>query len=403
MNCYIPAEIGNLPLSEFRGPIKSTIPELIDAKSKQFFVVNELVSSSRVRTFSGTEVVFDSANKKMNVKDQVCIKFINRKFFEEKILERLNIRGPKIVEYYKNLQKSVRNYENTLKKVECVIKMIDIVVDDRGIYFVMEKFEETLAEYLVGIREPLKNYKYPIEIKFRPIIQSLLNGVITMHEKGLNFNAMLNPNEIQIKEIHGNSGERATVLVKLPNPLISRVLTLLELVPNEEDFSSNLPPEIYKAIKVAQENQKMHGNLSKWDVDWECVTPLMNQNFDKWTLGCLLYDLIFNVQPFIYKSFEEALKKIDNPKSKAYVVQPKKISDTCLCIIDECLRDEPRKRIQQVQLKKYYDKIVAENMNRDGLETMLKCRIETTTLKDSEIFYTYDYEGQIKKCDNNYD
>lgn len=397
MNC-IDNETDEENFCKFRGIIKNPNQCKEKDSSPEYFIINEVYSSNRIRTFSGTEIVKNKIGI-TSVKEPRYIKYINKKFFEENILTRLNIRSEEEKKiYYHNLKEMFDNYES-INENHYIQKVYNFIINDDGLYFIVEMTDYSLYDYANMIREPIKNSKYPIEIKFRPIIQSLLKGIIEIHKLGLSFCALINPHEIQIKEEHG-ANKKNNVDIKFPHPVFSHLAILMSLFPDEEDFPNYYPPEVYKKILQIRKRENNLQNLSSYVINWENISPFLDQNFDKWALGCLIYELIFNEKVFNYSNLEDATRKSNNNKmSMAYIIFPNKISDVCLQLIDGCLKFDRKERIQDFNLNHIYDEIVYQNSDKEKLEKILKDRLEKKFKDYSILFHTYENGSQISNIE----
>ncbi|MCQ2819057.1 MAG: hypothetical protein MJ252_17480 [archaeon] len=300
----------------------------------------------------------------------------------------MNIKGQKqIDEYYVNLQRIFKNYKNI--KSEYIQEIVDFSKDERGLFFILEFCEFTLSEYTRMVREPLKGSRYPIELKFRYIISDLIKGIIEIHKMGLYLCSLLNGDDIQIKEELGKTASNK-FKVKLPHPFLSHVMTLINLVPfhtkagEEEDeidvnnFRSYFPPEVYINLKKAMKKEIELRHFNEYFINWELLSPFLNQKFDKWSLGYLLYEIIFNAKPFAYENFLMAADKCSHPDQLKYTVFPKRISYICLQLIEECLKYDSGDRIQDIRLQNISADIAKENSNMVDLEIELKSRMDST-------------------------
>ena len=112
----------------------------------------------------------------------------------------------------------------------------------------------------------------------------------------------------------------------------------------------------------------------------------LDQNFDTWATGYLLYQILYNDVPFKFESIEDANNKFNLGIELTYEIFPWKISYHMLKLISDSLRLDPKKRIQSIVLDRVIKEIEAKNADADLLEKELKLRIERMN-KDKEAVY----------------
>ena len=348
--------------NEFRG--------IISNGKNNYFIINELSSSGYTKSFSAIQISLSKKNKVESVSnDALTIKYVSKKYIQDTIFKDLQITEERVEKYYDSLKKNFVKYQ-TLEHPN-LQKLYDFIEDEDGLYFILEFCEYTLNDFAEMTREPMKNSKYPIELKFRKIITDILICLQFIHNEGLCLCALINPNEIYIKETSRGIQNKSAFQVKLPHPFLAHLFTLLALKSKGESFPSYFAPEIYKSF--AEKTKK--GSKDSFD---GLITMLneLDQNFDTWALGFLVYNIIYNDEPFKFESIEDANSKFNQGLEFTYDIYPWKVSYHFLKIISDCMKLDPKKRMQSIDFERITKDISSKNEDDDILEKELKERID---------------------------
>lgn len=347
--------------NEFRGVISNG--------KNNYFIINELFSSEHTKSFSAIQISLNSNNKVESVSnDALTIKYISKKYLQDTIFKDLQITEEGIEKYYESLRKNFSKYQTIEHKN--LQKLYDFIEDENGLYFIVEFCEYTLNDFAEMTREPMKNSKYPIELKFRKIITDILICLQYIHSEGLCLCSLINLNDIYIKETSRGQNKSA-FQVKLPHPFLAHLYTLLALKSKGDSFPSYFSPEVYLSFAKRPNN----GGKDSFDGIISMLNEL-DQNFDTWALGFLIYQIIYNCEPFKFESIEDANNKFNQGLEFTYEIYPWKISYHLLKIISDCLKLDPKKRIQYLDFKRIIKEINSKNEDEDILEKELKERID---------------------------
>lgn len=341
---------------EFRG--------IISNGKNNYFIINELVSSTYTKTFSATQVNLTLDNKLDGAHGEaLCIRYVSKKYIQDSIFKDLEINEERVQRLYESLRHSFKKFKSI--NHENLQKLQDFIEDKDGLYFVLEFCEYSLFDFVTMTREPLKSSKYPIEMKLRKIILNILECILFIHKEGLYLCALINPQEISIKET-GHYQNKSGFQVKLPHPFLAHLFTLLALKSCGDVFPSYFAPEIYSGIKDKEHNNSFEGLLS--------VLGKLDQSFDIWAVGYLIYEMLYGNAPFVFESLKEAYTKLQ--PDFTYEVYPWKVSYQMLKLITDSMKFHPKKRIQVNALQKIISEMNKKGEDNDILERELKDRIE---------------------------
>ena len=286
----------------------------------------------------------------------------------------------RIHRYYESLKKNLPRFQ-AIDNANFQ-RVYDFIENERGLFFVLESFDYTLADYVSKTRRSLKYSKFPIEIKFRHIVTDMLDSLNYLHSKSLYLCSLINPDLIYIKECSQvNSINKQLVI--LPNPYLAHIFTLQSLHSEDGEFPSYFPPEVYNKLvreDEAKDSQEVGQGLLK-------TLNSIDQSFDMWAIGYLVYQVLYGVPPFEFSSFHNAKKQFFSGEGISYEVYPWKISYHMLKLIAENLQLDPRKRMQTTEFVKLINDIKYKNEDLELLEKDLKTRAEKENKeKDSVIF-----------------
>ena len=374
------AQLLNQSLPTFDNQKENEFRGIISNKNNTYFIINELASSTYTKTFSAIKITLNKYKKVDSVSNEdLCIRYINKAYVQETIFKDLQIPEERVEKYYESLKNSFPKFQNlTHPNLQ---KLYDFIEDKNGLYFVLDFCEYTLEDFMEMTRGPMRNSKYPIDLKFRKVITDILKCMQYIHSQGLCLCSLINPHEIYIKETSWGQNKSA-FQVKLPHPFLAHLFTLLAMKNKSDNFPSFFAPEIYESFL-----EKMKKNKTTDTFDG-LITMLkeLDQNFDTWATGYLLYQILYNDVPFKFESIEDANNKFNLGIELTYEIFPWKISYHMLKLISDSLRLDPKKRIQSIVLDRVIKEIEAKNADADLLEKELKLRIERMN-KDKEAVY----------------
>lgn len=345
-------------------------------KKTSYLILNELFSSEHLKIFSGVRLI-KHENSKNELKYEVfydeplAIRFINKNFMKNKIFKHLGLNEEQSEKFLANIKKNFNKSDINHKNI---LQIYDIIEDESGIYFVEEFCDYSLEDYIKMTVTPFKTSKFPIEIKLLPLIIEIISVIQYVHEKGLYFGSLLATNEIFVKETLTNEDENKSAFsIKMPNPNISLLYTLISIFSAKNDpsfFQSFFPPEFCE--KFFRENNKNEFNEIAINLD---SLQFLNDNFDKWALGYLMYNLLFDEVPFSFVDAKEAIKKYKDPNFY-YEIFPWKISFNSLNLINSCLKVDEKKRIQNIDFKSILNKYILMSDEFENFSKEMKERTE---------------------------
>jgi serine/threonine protein kinase len=347
-------------------------------KKTSYLILNEIFSSEYLKTFSGIRLIkHENPIKPLEPKYEVIydeplsIKYIDKNFLQNKIFKFLGIKEERGEKFLENIKK---NFNKTDIQHKNLLKIYDIIEDENGIYFVEELCEYSLEDYIKMTVTPFKNSKFPIETKLLPIIIEMLSVIQYVHEKGLYFGTLLSPSEIYVKETLLSADEtKSAFSIKMPNPMVSLLYTLISIFSAKLDsnfFQSFYPPEFYN--KFFKNNDK--NDLNEIEINLNSL-QFINDNFDKWALGYLIYYMLFDEVPFSFVSANEAIRKMKDPNFY-YEIFPWKISYVSLNLISSCLKYDEKKRIQNMEFRAILNNYISLSDEFENFVKDMKDRTE---------------------------
>jgi serine/threonine protein kinase len=195
---------------------------------------------------------------------------------------------------------------------------------------------------------------------------------------------MLNTSSILVTEyndISSISSGGSTIIVKFPHPFTTHLFTILDIY-NREKFPSFYAPEVYNLFET-REIEKIIEKRDSFDIG--SLLTKINQNMDMWSLGYLLYEILFDNPPFVFENLTAAVHTLK--ESFNYKIYPYNVSLTCLKIINMCLQLEPQERIQSYLLNEIIEDMKKDNDNPEELDKQLRLRmIDKNAKEDFELF-----------------
>jgi serine/threonine protein kinase len=359
---------------------EKTFRRALRSKNKTcYYIINELVDGENTKIFSAARFSLVEGEKRFE-DDRFCIKYISKDWIRKEIFGKLQISGDREIKFFNSLHSSCEQFKN-LKHIN-IQKLIDYIDDDKGIYIVLEFCDFTLKDYVQMTREPVKNVRFPpFEMKVRKVITQILETVNFMHSKSMYFGGMLNSSDIMIKEDESSKfsldyKKSANTIVKFPNPFLCELFTILKLY-NIESFPSYYAPEIFKLFEEKEIERAIE---KKNSFDLSNLQNKINQNMDMWSLGYLIYEILFEDPPFSFSDLSSALNSLFS--SFTYEIYPYKISSKVLEVITRCLQLNSQERIDSAYLDDIKKELMKENENMEEVEKMMKRRMKDLDMCD---------------------
>jgi len=371
-------------------------------KKTSYLILNELFSSEYLKNFSGVRLIkHENSKNPSEIKYEVfydeplSIRYINKTFIKTKIFKNLGLNEEICEKFLENIKKNFNKSDINHKNI---LQIYDIIEDENGIYFVEEFCEYNLEDYIKMTVTPFKTSKFPIEIKLLPLIIEIISVIQYVHEKGLYFGALLATNEIYVKETLTNEDEmKSAFSIKMPNPIISLLYTLISIFSAKNDssfFQSFFPPEFCE--KFFKENNKNVFNEIEINLN---SLQFLNDNFDKWALGYLMYNLLFDEVPFSFVDAKEAIRKYKDPEFY-YEIFPWKISFNSLNLISSCLKIDEKKRVQNIDFKEILNKYILMSDEFDNFSKEMKERTEKMNYNKEPVRFNLYNSKQILGFEN---
>lgn len=338
----------------FRGPIPGSL----------YYIINELVSGENTKVFSAVKM-----NNLSEIDEQkYAVKYYSKDWIISEVLSKLKFSNDKIKKFFDSIKNSVNDYKTI--KHENIQEFIDYYDTDEGLYIITEFCEWTLKDYLIIIREPLKFSKIPFECKVRNYIYQILDGIRHLHENhSLSLGGLFNIDDIMVSETKGKDfNSLITTYVKLPHPFLSNFITIIKMY-CVDNFPSFYAPEVFERFK---QDEILKSIDPKDTFDMGTLLGKINHDMDMWSLGYLLFEIIFENPPFAFEDLNKALSSLNS--SFNYLINPYIISNNLLKIINQCLLYNPNKRIQSFYLTEITEEIKKENEIGEDFEKQLKDR-----------------------------
>jgi serine/threonine protein kinase len=336
----------------------------INARSNAtYFIVNELVDDIYTKVFSA--VKFETNNKKERYLEEgkYCVRYISKNLIKDLFFKYET--EDKIFKFYENLRESYEEFSK-IKHVN-IQNLKDLLEDDEAIYIVSEFCDWTLKDYVQILREPNRNNpSFPFEKKYREIIVQILDTCYNMHEKfSQPLCGLINSTDIMVVEINDINSQNA-VKVKLPHPFLTNLTTKIKILA-KESFPNYYPPEVYNLFDKGEDGCAIE---SKKSLDSNILLQKLNQNFDMWALGSLVYEILFDDFPFKINDIDAGRNLTINTE---FAVNPYSITYISLRFIDGCLKYN---QLDRIQSNEFYD--IIEEMRKD-LDDMDKLGHELRT------------------------
>ena len=149
-----------------------------------------------------------------------------------------------------------------------------------------------------------------------------------------------------------------------------------------------MAPEILKEFEMSQNK--------KFQTDYNDVFNKISHNTDMWSLGYLVYELVFDDQPFVFTDSKTAFNELN--ENFSYEIWPHKITKNLLAIIIKCLQLNASNRMDSLLLKAIKQTLERECENLEAIEILLNKAIEAKENDDSKGLCKFDIIS-----DNGYD
>lgn len=270
--------------------------ETIEVNGKSYSVLSLLGSGGSCKVYS----VFDLEKKAL-----VAIKCVNLKNTDPCIREGYK----KEIEYLQKLQSSNR-----------VIKMYDYEYRKDELFIVLERGEVDFAKYISN-EAKLKRLS-PLMIKF--YWAQMLEAVADIHKYGI---------------VHSDLKPANFLLVAGNLKLID--FGIATSVPDDKTST-------FRDTQVGTLNYMSPEAITQLS-ESEKVCFKVGVKSDVWSLGCILYNLVYGVTPFNnIKTLLQKIQAITNPK---YEIEFKPLPDKLLVdVLKKCLKRNPKERASVEEL-----------------------------------------------------
>ncbi len=369
-------------------PIQLNYRGFIQSKDTVYYILNELVSGEYTKVFSAVKIL-ENMREKVD-SQRFCVRYLSKDWIKTQILKKLQIHEDKSKKFFISLKKKFESF----KKVSHpnIQELKDYIEDDNGIYIIYEFCDYTLKDYLQILREPIKFSRFPFEVKVRKLIVQILETLHYMQSEMVSmcFGGVFSSSDIMVSEVLDSSLDKSnSILVKFPHPFMSDMFTIFKIY-NIEKFPSFYAPEIYQLFLT---DEITHSIEKKDSFDLNSLVSKINQNMDMWSLGFLLYEMLFEEGPFDFDNLSSAIEAL-NENSK-YNIYPKRISQSALQIINMCLQQNPQDRLKTDLLLEIKNDIKKENESLEDLEKRLRERMNDK--KDYDMI-----EGFLLKSSDTY-
>ena len=355
---------------------------IIFNKENCYYIINQIANYEYMNFLTAVkaiEMIDKNNNSKYNLtKEPYSIfsfskKYIEKTLFEDEIDENI----------LKEIYKSIEDKYKSLNKMEGenILKIIDYIENNEYIYFVTEKMNYLLNDYIVETSE--KNFEEGLELEFRGIICSIINMIEDIHNVNLYAIGLLDINNMY----YNDEPEQ----VKFINPILSDLITLLKIYSNSDNYSnySFFAPEIFhqlnnkdEVIKIIKEKKTL--NLKE-------ITEIMDfTKSDIWNLGFLTYQILFCKLPYEIQIDNRQLSE-----SNSYRIDDIfQVTEDALRLITGCLQLEFKKRLD---LKNEIFRTFIKTSN--NLKIVVRELNERKTKKEAHSYSfkeTYDEELKYK-------
>lgn len=276
------------------------------------------------------------------------IKFYKKELIEEYIINKLNIKETAKSNFFESLKETFNESKNdeNLKSNGTIQQIIDINIDDKGLWVVTEFLETHLIEYLETVRND--GHGKCKELKYRNIVIPLLDLLNGLDNK-ISFAGLLNSFDIYVND----NKKPNESFIKITHPFFNKLETVFKILDNEQ-YQNFYPPEFICFFK-----QLENGKIILDCKDLSEPFSSINHNFDMWALGYLLYEILYESRPYNFTSLEKAKTRFSQ-KNIFYKIKRSKYSIFITDVITSCLKYENRLNMKNIKLDIYKESISDE-------------------------------------------
>ena len=306
---------------------------IIFNKENCYYIINQIANYEYMNFLTAVkafEMIDKNNNSKYNLtKEPYSIfsfskKYIEKTLFEDEIDENI----------LKEIYKSIEDKYKSLNKMEGenILKIIDYIENNEYIYFVTEKMNYLLNDYIVETSE--KSFGEGLEIEFREIICSIISMIEDIHSVKLYAVGLLDINNMYYYE----EPEK----VKCINPILSDLITVLKIYSNSDNYSnySYFAPEIFNQLIKKDEVLEIIKEKKTLNLD-ELTEIIEFTKSDIWNLGFLIYQILFGKIPYEIQIDNRQLSE-----SNSYRIDDIfQVTEDALRLITGCLQLEFKKRL----------------------------------------------------------
>ena len=347
----------NIPFEEESASLRG----ILKVGEKNYFIINEIYSYPYMKLLTAGFI-----ENEAEVEDEkYTIIHFDKKYIEQTLLEGLSIEqlGNN---FEKNFQNLKEEYSELSKiKHENILQIIDCTENKKSIYFICEYCDTNLEDYCVELRNEHFIYSDEMEAITRQYIVSILNCLLTMHEQKVHFLGLIDIKNIFMVQQKQEKTIKRTI--KLLHPALSSLITLLKVY-DKKNFPDFFAREIYE--KLANKNEIVTKIISthSFSVIRDEIYSIPNFIYDYWSVGILVYKIIFNQPPFKVTS----LGKIDYEleEGKQYEIKSDCLSSTVEELITNCLKI--KKRFDLFSVEKMLTRLQDDEAVQEELEERIR-------------------------------
>lgn len=280
------------------------------------------------------------------------------------------------------LKEKLMKHENTH-----VVKLVDIVEQDKNLYLITEWTTSTLSKKLQAYGDvPMQ------ELDALTVFLQILIGYKFFIENGAVFKTLGLNNILESSPEH--------FCLSLPSAMFRDVCAFNNVETQADDLC-------YFAPEVLEENSQK-----------------ISEKSDIWSLGCILYRMLFGRPPFIYKVPDRFLSFSDRSRNEKYrriglrhyilsvglqFPSPMNLDPIVVDLLKKMLAIDPSHRITFAELKSHpfirYTQFLKESGtkgNRNAFTKMVFPKIENTDFDIRSLVQQWERQRTINDLSNNY-
>lgn len=322
----------------------------------KYYIINEIITGNYYRIFSAVKKEGNSFEDK-----KYSVKYYNKNWIKEELLKKFKMQESQILKYFEFIKSSLDDFKKIYHPN--ISSLHDYYEDDDAIYIITDFCSWSLRDYITLVREPVRFSPIPFESKIRGIIIQIMEAIEYLHEKNsLSFGGFLNIDDILVQE----NSDNQKVVVKVPHPYLSNLITIIKIFDND-NFPSFYSPEV---LELFTDTKILNFVEKKDNFNLNDLFNKLNQNFDMWSLGYLLYEMVFETPPFAFDSLKNAMKTLN--KKYIYQIDVYSVSYNVLTIINKCLQYETNTRLEFYVMKDLLNDMIKEFQNEEDFVNSLK-------------------------------